>query len=120
MIGSALDTMALLEVLRSGGMPLMPPEQAAEMARDHITGLDIEGSPGWGHGLGFSVLRDAATASVSESPGAWRWGGAYGHSWFVDPSKNLTLVAFTNTALEGRSPLRQERSRHPIAGQRRF
>lgn len=103
MIGSALDTMTLLEALRTGGSPLMPPAQAADMARDHISGLDIEGSPGWGYGLGFSVLRDATAASVSESPGAWRWGGAYGHSWFVDPSKDLTLVAFTNTALEGMS-----------------
>ena len=103
MIGSALDTMALLEALRSGGAPLMPPAQAADMARDHIAGLDIEGSPGWGFSLGFSVLRDANAAGVSESPGTWRWGGAYGHSWFVDPSRNLTLVAFTNTALEGMS-----------------
>lgn len=103
MIGSALDTMALLEALRSGGGPLMEPERAAEMARDQIAGLDIEGSPGWGYGLGFSVLRDATAAGVSESPGTWRWGGAYGHSWLVDPTENLTLVAFTNTALEGMS-----------------
>ncbi|MBB4199829.1 serine hydrolase [Rhodoblastus sphagnicola] len=103
MTGSASDTMELLEALRSGGGPLMPPEHAAEMARDQIAGLDIEGSPGWGYGLGFSILRDATAAGVTESPGAWRWGGAYGHSWFVDPIRGLTLVAFTNTALEGMS-----------------
>lgn len=103
MIGSASDTMELLEALRSGGGPLMSPERAAKMARDQIAGLDIEGSPGWGYGLGFSVLRDANAAGATESPGTWRWGGAYGHSWFVDPDKNLTLVAFTNTALEGMS-----------------
>jgi CubicO group peptidase (beta-lactamase class C family) len=28
-------------------------------------------------------------------------GGAYGHSWFVDPVEQLTVVAFTNTAFEG-------------------
>ena len=103
MIGSALDTIKLLEALRSSGAPLMEPERAAEMARDHIADLDIEGSPGWGYGLGFSVLRDANAAGVSESPGTWRWGGAYGHSWFVDPTESLTLIAFTNTALEGMS-----------------
>ncbi|BAI71760.1 beta-lactamase [Azospirillum sp. B510] len=103
MIGSAGDTMALLEALRSGGAPLMPSAQAADMGRDQIAGIDMEGSPGWGHGLGFSVLRDAKAAGVTETPGAWRWGGAYGHSWFVDSGKNLTLVAFTNTALEGMS-----------------
>lgn len=103
MIGSAGDTMALLETLRSGGGPLISAECATEMARDQIGGLDIEGSPGWGHGLGFSILRDAKAAGVAESPGSWRWGGAYGHSWFVDPGRGLTMVAFTNTALEGMS-----------------
>lgn len=103
MIGSASDTMALLEALRSGGRPLMESKHADEMARDHIAGLDIEGSPGWGYGLGFSILRDATVAGVTEPSGSWRWGGAYGHSWFVDPGRGLTLVAFTNTALEGMS-----------------
>jgi hypothetical protein len=27
--------------------------------------------------------------------------GVYGHSWFVDPAKALSVVAFTNTACEG-------------------
>lgn len=103
MIGSARDTMNLLETLRQGGGALMPAERVTEMACDQIAGLDIEGSPGWGYGLGFSVLRDARAAGVTETPGTWRWGGAYGHSWFVDPEKRLTLVAFTNTALEGMS-----------------
>ena len=25
----------------------------------------------------------------------------YGHSWFVDPARRLTVIALTNTALEG-------------------
>jgi hypothetical protein len=25
----------------------------------------------------------------------------YGHSWFVDPERALTVIALTNTALEG-------------------
>ncbi|WP_315766079.1 MULTISPECIES: serine hydrolase domain-containing protein [unclassified Bradyrhizobium] len=103
MVGSAQDTMDLLETLRQGSEALMPAECAAEMAHDHVTELEIEGSPGWGYGLGFSVLREPRAAGVAETPGTWRWGGAYGHSWFVDPVKRLTLVAFTNTALEGMS-----------------
>jgi CubicO group peptidase (beta-lactamase class C family) len=30
-------------------------------------------------------------------------GRAYGHSWFVDPANELTVVALTNTAFEGMS-----------------
>jgi len=103
MIGTAQDVLRLLEALRQGGAPLMPPDLAAEMGRDQIEGLVIEGSPGWGYGLGFSVLRDPRAAGVVESPGTWRWGGAYGHSWFVDPAQGLSVVALTNTALEGMS-----------------
>lgn len=58
-------------------------------------------SPGWGFGLGFAVLRDAAGSSTPQSAGTWRWGGAYGHSWFVDPTRGLSVVALTNTLYEG-------------------
>jgi CubicO group peptidase (beta-lactamase class C family) len=59
--------------------------------------------PGRGFGLGITVLNDPVAAQTPESAGTWRMGGTYGHSWFVDPAKELTVVAFTNTALEGMS-----------------
>jgi len=103
MAGTAAEVLRLLEALRQGSGPLMTAACLAEMGRDQIGGIEIEGSPGWGYGLGFSVLRDAEAAGVAESPGTWRWGGAYGHSWFVDPSRGLSVVALTNTAFEGMS-----------------
>jgi len=57
--------------------------------------------PGWGFGFGGGVLVDPSAASTPQSPGTWQWGGVYGHSWFVDPQRRLTVVALTNTALEG-------------------
>ena len=62
--------------------------------------LDVTG-PGWAFGLGAAVLTDPALAGSPQSPGTWAWGGAYGHSWFVDPVRKLTVVAMTNTALAG-------------------
>ncbi|MEN5084374.1 serine hydrolase domain-containing protein [Bosea sp. TWI1241] len=103
MIGSVAETLALLDALRRGGEGLLAPDLVAEMARDQIPALAIDGSPGLGFGLGFSVLRDPVAAGVPETGGTWRWGGAYGHSWWVDPAERLTVVAFTNTALEGMS-----------------
>ncbi len=35
------------------------------------------------------------------SPGSWQWGGVWGHSWHVDPTRKLTIVNLTNTTLEG-------------------
>ena len=63
--------------------------------------FDLPFWPGRGFGLGFTVLTDPLAAATPESVGSWRMGGTYGHSWFVDPAQELSVVAFTNTALEG-------------------
>lgn len=68
-----------------------------------IASVPLLYAPGFGFGLGFSVLRDPALAASPESAGTWRWGGAYGHSWFVDRAQGLSVVAFTNTLYEGMS-----------------
>lgn len=42
-------------------------------------------------------------AGTPQAKGTIQWSGAYGHSWFVDPAHELTVVALTNTAFEGMS-----------------
>lgn len=103
MVGTVSDLMTLLEMLRSGGGTLLSPEWIAEMARDQVSEHVLPDMPGVGFGLGFSVLRDPLLADSPESIGTWRWGGAYGHAWFVDPQQALSVVAFTNTLYEGMS-----------------
>ncbi|MBJ7498603.1 MAG: beta-lactamase family protein [Sphingopyxis sp.] len=104
MIGTAGDTLRILEILRRGGAPLLPTELVGEMATDHAAGMDLAPWPGRGFGLGFTILRDPFAAGFAETPGTWRMGGAYGHSWSVDREKGLSVVAFTNAGLEGQSP----------------
>ncbi|RAV10934.1 serine hydrolase domain-containing protein [Paenibacillus contaminans] len=103
MVGSAGDFMRLLETLRKGGAPLLPESLVQEMTSNQIGDLPMAYWPGRGFGLGFTVLKDPEAAQTAESPGTWRLGGTYGHSWFVDPVKQISVVAFTNTALEGMS-----------------
>ncbi|VVE35695.1 beta-lactamase [Pandoraea horticolens] len=103
MVGSAGDFLRLLETLRKGGAPLLPESLVREFATDQIGGLPMPFWPGRGFGLGITVLKDPAEAQSPESVGTWRMGGTYGHSWFVDPVRELSVVAFTNTALEGMS-----------------
>ncbi|WP_413739024.1 serine hydrolase domain-containing protein [Sodalis sp. RH21] len=103
MAGTAGDFLRLLETLRQGGGALLPDELITEMARDQTGGMELPAAPGFGFGLGFSVLRDPRLAASPESAGTWRWGGAYGHSWFVDRAQGLSVVAFTNTLYEGMS-----------------
>jgi CubicO group peptidase (beta-lactamase class C family) len=46
-------------------------------------------------------LSNPASARTPQARGTIRWGGAYGHSWFVDRTNELSVVALTNTAFEG-------------------
>ncbi|MGE6332339.1 serine hydrolase domain-containing protein [Stenotrophomonas sp. NPDC077659] len=102
LIGTADEVMTVLEALRDVQVSaLLPPALAAEMGRLQAGEQGPADPPGWGFGLGFAVLRDAAAAGTPQAVGTWRWGGAYGHSWFVDPARALSVVALTNTLYEG-------------------
>nr|WP_234536621.1 serine hydrolase domain-containing protein [Paenibacillus pseudetheri] len=103
MVGSAGDFLQLLETLRKGGASLLPESLVHDMTTNQIGDLPMAFWPGRGFGLGITVLKDPVAADTPESPGTWRMGGTYGHSWFVDPKQRLSVVAFTNTALEGMS-----------------
>ena len=100
MVGTAPDVMRLLEAIRTGGAPIMSTSTAASMMRNQI-GTLAGPQPGIGFGYGGAIIVDPATARTPQSAGTWAWGGVYGHAWFVDPARKITVVAFTNTALEG-------------------
>ncbi|HDR9483942.1 TPA: beta-lactamase family protein [Burkholderia aenigmatica] len=101
MVGTAGDVLNVLDTLRAGGGTVLPAELVDEMGRIHSGNLELPDLPGAGYGIGFSVLRDPRAALSPESPGTWRWGGVYGHSWFVDRARGLTVVSLSNTLYEG-------------------
>jgi CubicO group peptidase (beta-lactamase class C family) len=100
MVGTAPDALKLLEAIRKGGAPVLKPETAAAMMQNQIGGL-AGPMPGLGFGFGGAVVVDPDAAKSPQSAGTWMWGGVYGHSWFVDPSRKLTVILLTNTAPEG-------------------
>lgn len=101
MAGSAGDVLKLLETLRRGGDGVLAPATVAALLQAQtpapLDGLD----PGWGYGYGAAVLIDPLAAATPQSRGTLAWGGVYGHSWFLDPQRGVSVVALTNTALEG-------------------
>lgn len=103
MSGAALDVARFLDAVRAGGSPMVSQPTAAAMLSNQIGALrvlfDPTGSTAFGFG-GAVVLNPAATGSPL-SPGTWQWGGVWGHSWFVDPARRMTIVNLTNTMLEG-------------------
>jgi CubicO group peptidase (beta-lactamase class C family) len=101
MVGSADDLVSFLEALRTGGGPILQPATAGRMTSNRIGALPLPAQPGWGFGYGCITLEDRATAKTPQSAGTWAFTSAYGHSYFVDPERQLSVVALTNTALEG-------------------
>ena len=101
MVGSARDVLRVLEEVRTGGTAISA-ETAALARRNHVGRL-AEPTLGPGVGWGFvgQVVVDPEAAGSPHSAGTVAWGGAYGHSWFVDPARGLTVVLVTNTALAG-------------------
>lgn len=102
LVGTADDFLKFLEALRTGGKPILKSESVKTMTSHHIGALAVAArGPGWGFGLGVAILQDAAQAGVPGQIGTYGWGGAYGHSWWVDPASQLSVLALTNTAFEG-------------------
>lgn len=102
MIGSAPDVLRLLEAMRKGGAPVLKKSTADSMFTNQVAGTPGQ-QPGVGFGFGGAFVVDPAAAKTPQSAGTLYWGGVYGHSWFVDPARKITVVALTNTALEGMS-----------------
>jgi CubicO group peptidase (beta-lactamase class C family) len=100
MIGSAPDVLRLLEAMRNGGAPVLEKSTAGAMFRNQVAGMGGQ-QPGTGFGFGGALVVDPAAVKTPQSAGTLYWGGVYGHSWFVDPTRKITVVALTNTALEG-------------------
>lgn len=101
MAGTAADFLKLAELLQKGGGELLRPATVATMLHPHVGAQAQTQGPGWGFGYGGAVLVDPAAAGTPQSQGSMQWGGAYGHNWFIDPKRRLSVVVFTNTAFEG-------------------
>jgi CubicO group peptidase (beta-lactamase class C family) len=99
MSGTAPDFLTFLEAIRKGGAPVIGESSVDALSRDAIGNMMVLG-PGATFSLGWSIVTDAALGAP-QSVGAWRWGGVYGNSWFVDPPKALSVVIVTNTAIAG-------------------
>ncbi len=101
MVGTADDFMRFLEALRKGGAPILERRTVQTMMSNQIGALTSLLGPGTGFGIGSAIITDPQSAQTPQSPGTLTWGGVYGHNWFVDPQRRVSVVLLTNTALEG-------------------
>lgn len=101
MVGTASDFMTFLEAVRLGGSPILDPMHADLMKTDQLPEAVDFPEPGWRFGMGAAVLCDPTVTRTPHDIGTWRWSGGYGHDWFINPRRALTVVSMTNTAFEG-------------------
>jgi CubicO group peptidase (beta-lactamase class C family) len=102
MIGTAPDMLKFVEAIRIGGMPILSHESVAAMMTVQTGSMPIVNrGPGWAFGYGASILTDPEAALSPQSVGTFGWGGVWGHTWFIDPARRVSMVSLSNTALEG-------------------
>lgn len=99
MSGQPAAALAVLEALRAGPFISEPLRRMAMQNR--IAGPHPSRGPSWGHAWMGAVVCDPGLAAIGLPQGSLSWGGIYGHSWVVVPSRRLTLLAMTNTTIEG-------------------
>jgi CubicO group peptidase (beta-lactamase class C family) len=114
---SGPDFIAFLEAIRTGGAPMVSQATASAMMTNQTGGhLIVTSGPGVGFGFGGAVITDASVATSPLPNGAWLWGGVYGHSWFVDPEREISFVLMTNTSTEGMSGRLSQELMAAVAG----
>ncbi|MGV8830465.1 MAG: serine hydrolase domain-containing protein [Devosia sp.] len=99
MVGTPADLFKFFEHIRAGAPDILRPETFA-MAASPQTG-DVWRVPGCKFSYFSDIIVDPVAAKTPESVGTLGWGGIYGHSWFVDPARELTVLMMSNTAPAG-------------------
>jgi CubicO group peptidase (beta-lactamase class C family) len=64
--------------------------------------------PGYGFGLGYSVVKDRGEAGVPVSEGTYGWGGAFCTYFWVDPAEEMIGIVMTQVRPYEHLGIRQE------------
>ena len=99
MVGTPDDLFTFFDHLRAGAPRLLQPATFA-LASSPQTGA-VWRVPGCKFSYFSDIIVDPQAANTPEGAGTLGWGGIYGHSWFVDPARELTVLMMSNTAPAG-------------------
>jgi len=100
--GTAMDYARFCQMLLNGGQldktRLLGRGTVAQMSSDHLGDIRVAGPTlvrGYGFGLGFAVRKETGLNWVSGSAGEYRWGGAGGTAFWIDPKEQMVIVWMT-------------------------
>jgi CubicO group peptidase (beta-lactamase class C family) len=97
--GTAADYARFSQMLLNGGqldgVRILGRATLAQMTSDHLGNIRVALptlQPGYGFGLGFAVRKETGLNWVTGSAGEYRWGGAAGTAFWVDPKEQMVVV----------------------------
>jgi CubicO group peptidase (beta-lactamase class C family) len=98
LLSTAKDYFLFLQMIANGGelngKRILSSRTVKLMTVNHLD-ESINFGRGLGFGLGFEVVLDQGQKGTYGSVGEFRWGGAYGSTYWVDPAEELIVVYFT-------------------------
>ena len=100
--GTVADYARFSQMLLNGGqldrVRILGRATVAQMSSDHLGDIRVA-SPilarGYSFGLGFAVRKETGLNWVTGSAGEYRWGGAAGTAFWVDPKEQMIVVWMT-------------------------
>jgi CubicO group peptidase (beta-lactamase class C family) len=100
--GTTADYARFSQMLLNGGqldgVRLLGRGTVAHMTADHVGDMRVALptlARGYGFGLGFAVRKETGQNWVPGSAGEYRWGGAGGTAFWVDPKEQMVIVWMT-------------------------
>jgi CubicO group peptidase (beta-lactamase class C family) len=102
------DYARFVQMLLNGGeldgVRLLSPTTVTMMSTDQVGDLNRD----TGFGLGFGVTRNLREAGELTSVGAYRWGGFWYTTFFIDPAENMFGVCMAQLSPAGKATLNDQ------------
>ena len=100
LVSTAADYFRFHQMMLNGGeldgVRLLSPKTVELMTVNHIGDLGVWlRGPGYGFGLGYSIVTDEGRSGMPSKEGTYAWGGAFCTSFWVDPEEELVGVLMT-------------------------
>jgi CubicO group peptidase (beta-lactamase class C family) len=100
LVSTASDYLRFHQMMLNGGeldgVRILGRKTVELMTVNHIGDLPVWlTGPGYGFGLGYSVVKDLGQAAIEGSVGQYGWGGAFCTYFWVDPKEELIGIMMT-------------------------
>jgi CubicO group peptidase (beta-lactamase class C family) len=113
LVSTASDYFRFQQMMLNGGeldgVRLLGRKTVELMTANHTGDLPIWlTGPGYGFGLGYSVVKDVGAIGLPASSGSFGWGGAFCTYFWVDPAEDMVGIVMTQVRPYGHLNIRQE------------